>query len=253
MHGHANCRLGERGRQVSGAHADRRSLGDLQNAVRISATSKFTLSRGTCAARALLLAGVALIIITVAHAQVIVAHTTLSNFGGGPADGSIRGGSTWAGQVTQNTGSITVGGTARDDNGWGDTGLSLDASAFGYLNIVAQRNPGHAASSLFVQFEDRFLNTYIVSVDATVFTLDAPNLVQIALGVWPSGFDPTQITGWNIGGGGLGTTDFRMTLDSLEFTTSAIPEPTSAAIVGSAVFALVLLRRLGKRRRSSLG
>ena len=51
------------------------------------------------------------------------ANLILTNFA--PTDpGSARAGTSWVGQVTQNANTLTVGGTAADDNGWGTTGLA---------------------------------------------------------------------------------------------------------------------------------
>jgi hypothetical protein len=53
---------------------------------------------------------------------------------------------------------------------------------------------------------------------------------------------------WSLGGGGLGTVDFRMSFDSLGFTATAIPEP---AAVGSAAALLALGAAAWRRARSS--
>jgi hypothetical protein len=71
------------------------------------------------------------------------------------------------------------------------------------------------------------------------------------LAAWTVDFGPTHITGWSLGGGGLGTENFRMTFDTLAFTTSAIPEPsTYAALLGLTALALAALRRKTRSRSS---
>ncbi len=168
----------------------------------------------------------------------------VSSFGGGSTDGAVRTGTTWTGQVTQHADTLAVGGTARDDNGWGATHVSLDASGMSYLNIVAQRNAGHAASTLSIQFEDYSLQTKVVSVSTSQFAFGAMTLVQVPLTGWTIDFGPSQITSWSLGGGSVGTVDFRMTFDSLSFTTTAIPEPaTYAAFLALATLALAAHRR----------
>ncbi len=157
---------------------------------------------------------------------------TLSSFSSGSGDsGSVRTGTSWVNNVTLQADSLTVGGTARDENGWGATGLTLDASAMNYLLVTARRDPGHTASTLFVQFEDLYLRTDVVSVSTSLFATTALTPVTVPLTGWTVDFGPSHITGWSIGGGGLGTESFRMTFDTLAFTTSAIPEPSTYALM----------------------
>ncbi len=176
----------------------------------------------------------------------ILATLLLSAFSPGFLDGgSERTGTSWVGNVTRHADSITVGGTARDENGWGVTGLSLDASAMNSLVITAQRDPGNTATTLFVQFEDLLLRTRIVSVSTSAFALGSLTTVTVPLTAWTIDFGPAQITGWSIGGGGVGTEDFRFTFGRLELSTaSAIPEPgTTAALLGAAVLAVTIIRK----------
>jgi len=177
----------------------------------------------------------------------------LSGFsGGGGADGGVRTGTTWVGQVTQQTGTLTVGGTARDDNGWGATHLSVDASGMSYLNITAQRNAGNGAETLFVQFEDFSLRTKVVSVGTAQFAVGSMTVVQVPLSGWTIDFGPSQIVSWSLGGGGVGSVDFRMTFDSLAFSATAIPEPAAAGAWAALVACgAATWRRLRRRARRS--
>jgi hypothetical protein len=175
------------------------------------------------------------------------ASILLSAFAPLPESGAVRSGTSWVGQVTQNANSITVGGSAADDNGWGAGGLSLNASAMTFLSITAQRDAGNQAPTLFIQFEDRNLRTTVFSVDTSLFALGLPSTVQIPLANWTIDFGATDIASWSIGGGSVGTVPFRMTFDEIRFTTTAIPEPsTYAAIFGalSLVGAAVWRRRV---------
>jgi hypothetical protein len=169
-------------------------------------------------------------------------------FGGAAGDGAVRSGTTWVGQVTQQSGMIAVGGTARDDNGWGASGLALDATGQTFLNITAQRDAGNLAPTLFIQFEDLSLRTKVVSVSTSLFAFGSPTLVQVPLNGWTIDFGPSQIVSWSLGGGGLGTVDFRMSFDSLGFTATAIPEP---AAVTSAAALLALGAAAWRRGRRS--
>ena len=173
----------------------------------------------------------------------------VSGFNGGTSDGAVRTGTTWVGQVTQHEGTLTVGGAARDDNGWGAKHLSLNASGMQYLNITAQRDAGHLAPTLFIQFEDLNLQTKVVAVSTSQFTPGSQTLVQVPLSGWTIDFGPSQITSWSLGGGSVGTTDFRMTFDSITFTTTAIPEPAAFGVMlaGLSVLGTAAWRR---RRRS---
>lgn len=174
----------------------------------------------------------------------------LSGFSGGSTDGAVRSGTTWVGQTTQHADTLSVGGTARDDNGWGATRLSVDASAMLYLNITAQRDAGHAAPTLFIQFEDLSLQTKVISVGTSHFALGMQTLVQVPLTGWTIDFGPGQITSWSLGGGSVGTTDFRMTFDSLSFTATAIPEPAGIAAIAAAAALFAAVRRRNRWRPS---
>jgi len=146
-----------------------------------------------------------------APAQTIV----LDTFDTGSATGSPRTGTSWVGQVTQNPTSITVGGTATDVNGWGATGLTLNATGMNFLTITAQRNPASTAAIFALQFEDRSLVTRVVSVNAAAFAVATPTKVQIPLPTSPAGFSLSQIVSWSLGGGDLGTALWSMTVDLL--------------------------------------
>ncbi len=175
----------------------------------------------------------------------------LDTFNASGGSGSERPSTSWVGQVTQNAGSITVGGGARNDNGWGATSLNLDATGLMFLTVTAQRDPGHAASSLFLQLEDRAAstNTHVIAIDTSLFGLGVATRVQVPVGSWSSQFLVDAIGSWSIGGGGVGTLDFRMTLFNVELTSTAIPEPaTIASVCGLAVFGIALHRR--RRARS---
>jgi hypothetical protein len=179
----------------------------------------------------------------------------LDSFDAGSANGSVRPLTTWVGQVTQNPTSITISGTARNDNGWGANSLNLDATGLTFLNVTAQRDPGHAGSSLFLQLEDRAAstNTHVIAIDTSLFAIGSPTMVQVPIGAYSPQFLANAIGSWSIGGGGVGTDDFRMTLYNLELTATAIPEPaTVAAGLGVAAFGVGLLRRRRSRSGSSV-
>ncbi len=172
----------------------------------------------------------------------------ISSFNGDAASGATIAGSSWVGQVTQNAGYITIGGTARNDNGWGADHVSLNATGMNFITITAQRDAGNATGSLFLQFEDVHFRTQVFSLSTSSFAIGTPTQAQIVLGVWSGSFDFTQIVGWSIGGGNVGNNDFRMSLHNVEFAASAIPEPsTYAAFFGVAALATAAVRR--RRRR----
>jgi len=177
----------------------------------------------------------------------------LSSFTGDAASGAVIPTSTWAGNVTQNSGYITIGGTARDDNGWRATGLSLDLSAMNFITLTAQRDPGNATGSLFLQFEDFNSRPITFSLSTSAFAVGSPTQAQIVLGVWSGDFDFTHVVSWSIGGGGVGTNDFRLSLHQVEFGASAIPEPsTSATLMGLVALAAAAYRRCSVRNPGTL-
>src|SRR5688500_16427063 len=109
--------------------------------------------------RSLSLALACVSLVVTAAGQVV-----LDNFNAGSATGAVRAGTSWVNNVTHSATTISVGGTARDDNGWGATGQSINASTLNFLSVTAQRDTGHAATSFVIQFEDRNLNTQVFSV-----------------------------------------------------------------------------------------
>ncbi len=100
---------------------------------------------------------------------------------------------------------------------------------------------------MFIQFEDLSLRTKIVSVSASQFAVGTMTLVQVPLTGWTIDFGPSQIVSWSLGGGSVGTTDFRMTFDSLSLTATAIPEPATVALLA----ATAVLGATAWRRRKS--
>lgn len=175
------------------------------------------------------------------------AFQVLSSFA--PTDpGAVRAGTSWVGQVTQNASSLTVAGSAADDNGWGASGLSLNAASYTYLIITAQRDAGNGTPTLFLQFEDRSSRTKVFSVSTSLFAVGSPTAVQIPLSGWTIDFGSNDIFAWSIGGGSVGTVPLRMTFDEVAFSVSAIPEPAaSAAILAAVGLAAAAIHR---RRRS---
>jgi len=173
--------------------------------------------------RSLLLA-FALALTGTALGQVVV----LDAFNAGATTGSVRPGTSWVNNVTPGATTLTVGGTARDDNGWGATGQAINATGMNFLAITAQRDAGHAAAAFVIQFEDRNLNTQVFTLGASAFATGGLTTVLIPLTGWAANFDRTQIAGWSIGGGTVGTAAFRMTLDHLALTATASPDSAVA-------------------------
>ena len=166
--------------------------------------------------------------LTVARAQTIV----LDNFNSGTATGAAKAGTSWVGNTTQNATTLTVGGTAKDDNGYGVTGLNINYSAMTYVRITAQRDSGNVNPSFVVAFEDAGLNSGgIFSVSSAAFAVGTLTQVQIPISSWGAGFDPAQIAGWSIGGGSVGTTAFRMTIDHLALSSSLLPLTGGGTII----------------------
>lgn len=149
------------------------------------------------------------------------ADLTVENFNNPGATGAVILNSTWVGNLTRNPNTIAVAGNARDDNGWGAIGQSLNATGMAYVTIFAQRDAGNVAPSLVVQFEDVQLRTHTLSVSTSLFAVGTITAVQIPLGTSTNGFDFARITGWSIGGGTSGVVAFRMTLDHLTLSASA--------------------------------
>jgi hypothetical protein len=150
----------------------------------------------------------------------------LDSFAQPGAQGAVLPASSWAaaGNVIRLPEAIAVTGTARDDNGWGATGLNVDARAMAYVTLVAQSEAGNQAGSLVFQLEDAALRTHTIAVPTAQFALGVRTSVQVPLGAWPAPtvFDAARITGWTLGGGTVGLVPFRMTLDQVTLTATAV-------------------------------
>lgn len=150
----------------------------------------------------------------------------LDSFAQPGAQGAVLPASSWAaaGNVIRLPEAIAVTGTARDDNGWGATGLNVDARAMAYVTLVAQSDAGNQAGSLVFQLEDAALRTHTIAVPTAQFALGVRTTVQVPLGAWPAPtvFDAARITGWTLGGGTVGLVPFRMTLDQVTLTATAV-------------------------------
>ena len=158
----------------------------------------------------------------------------LDNFNTGTVRGAPIVGYSWVSQVTQNAQSITVGGTARDDNGWGATGLSLNLSGLNYVRITAQRDAGNLNQSVALQLVNNdTLDTLIVSVASSAFLQGTMTQVQIPIASLLGIFDLSNIGDWSLGGTlpPPGTLAFRMTIDHLAMSNSLLPLTGGGTIV----------------------
>lgn len=175
------------------------------------------------------------------------AQVVLDDFNTGTATGAEIGGTSWVGQTTLNGTTLTVGGTAKDENGWGTTSVNVNATGMNYLVLAAQLDVGNAAPFFAIQFEDSALSTHVMSVTTSSFLVGSMSTVYVAIGAWTGGFDITQITGWTIGGGNPAAPNaFRMTFDNiaLSATGAPVPEPsTYAMIAGVLALGFVAWRR----------
>lgn len=171
---------------------------------------------------------------------------SLESFGKPGATGAVIVGSTWEGNITQSATTLTVGGTALDDNGWQwiATGAPIDATDMAQLSLTASRNTGNQAQFIFVQFEDIHANTVMYTFDTSAFATGTLTTVNLDLH-WTGGFDYKNITGWTLGGGDPfgGGADMRMTFDQMSFSLVAIPEPATYAALPGIALALALVRR----------
>lgn len=162
-----------------------------------------------------------------------------------PDPWGVRAGTSWVGNITQNSTTITIGGTAKDDNGWGVTGLNLNATGLTNLFVTAQLEAGNAATSFTIQFEDAALSTQVFSVSSTAFTVGSMTTVNIPVAFNLRAFDAAHISGWNIGGGSTGILAFNFTFDNLLLS---VPEPSTYALLALGL-GVVLVPVLRRRRR----
>jgi autotransporter-associated beta strand protein len=140
-------------------------------------------------------------------------------------------GASWVGSLTQNATTMTVGSPATNTNGYGVTDLNLNASAMTYVRITARRDVGNLNPFFVIQFEDPALNTAVFSVSSSAFNVGTLTQVQIPVSSWGFDFVQAQIAGWSIGGGDVGTTAFRMTIDHLAMSNALLPLTGGGTIV----------------------
>ncbi len=172
--------------------------------------------------------------VTAARGQIVVLDTFDAGTATGRVDTSLNG-TTWVGNVVQNATSITVGGGAMDSSGWLGNGLTLNLTGANFLTITAQRNTGHTAPVVSIQFDDTNLGTQIFTIPASLFSTTALTTVTVPIS-FTSGFDAANITSWHLGGGTTGSTAFRMTFST--FTASAT-SPVATVITTEPVDRLV--------------
>lgn len=91
-----------------------------------------------------------------------------------------------------------------------------------FVTIFAKVDSGNAAPSLVFQLIDSALKSHLVSVSTSLFASGAITAVQVPLGTFPDGFNRANITEWTIGGGTNGIVAFRMTLDHLTLSATAV-------------------------------
>jgi hypothetical protein len=147
---------------------------------------------------------------------------SVENFNNPGATGAVILGSSWVNNVTRGPDAITVAGTALDINGWGASGQSIDATGMAFVTIFAKVDSGNVAPSLVLQLIDSALKSHLVSVSTSLFASGAITAVQVPLGTFPDGFNRANITEWTIGGGTNGIVAFRMTLDHLTLSATAL-------------------------------
>lgn len=168
------------------------------------------------------------LLMTAASAQSI----ELESFGQPGAQGTVVASSTWAaaGNVVRLPSTIVVAGTSKDDNGWAASRLNLDLRAMKYVTIIAQRDPGNEAGFLVLEFVDGALRTHPVSVSTAQFAVGVMTAVQFPIGTWPGSFDASAVAEWSLGGGTPGLVPFRMTLDQIFLSATAVSGPPTISV-----------------------
>jgi len=176
---------------------------------------------------------------------------TLDDFNTGTTTGSAISGTSWVGQLTQGATTLTVGGAALSDSGWGAVNLTLpDVSSYSFVALTLQLSADNAASNIFVSFDDGS-SVQTVTFQTSSFSQLAMSTVYVPV-AWT--INTTTVEAWNIGGGeappGTGTPAFRMAFDNLALsaTGAPVPEPsTYALIAGCLALGAVVWRRRSVR------
>jgi hypothetical protein len=122
-----------------------------------------------------------------------------------------------------------------------------------FIAITGQIDVGNSSPSFVVEFDDVNLNSAVFHTSMSNFQIGVMSTVNIAIGSWGNGFDYTNIVSWSIGGGSIGTIPFRMTLDNLELSSTALSQPSTGSavpdngnvlsLIAATASSLALLRR----------
>jgi hypothetical protein len=135
-------------------------------------------------------------------------------------------GPNWGTSITREDDWITIGPNALDTNGWGASGLSIDARTMQNVTVKVRFNTGNLAPFLNVTLYDSQLRALSLSLNITSFAQNVFTTIDIPIAV-PAGdsFDLSTVSEWNIGGGSTGTAALRMSFDHLSLTGGQAPTP----------------------------
>lgn len=177
------------------------------------------------------------------------ASITINNFSSLVADGATFS-FTWAGAGTQEISFYTIGPSATNQGSFSIAPTSwesgFDLTQGGILSgiaLTARFNPGNAVSSVYVEFTDS--NFEVASGEFSGFTSEF-STVTVDFSSFSSSnpFDFSSITSWGISGGSLtGGSDVRVSFDNI----AAVPEPSSALLLGLGAAGVYFLRRRQKQ------
>ena len=144
---------------------------------------------------------------------------------------------------------------ASDDNGWGRVGLSLNASAMQHIWITGKLESSNATTTLSVTLGTdlgasvAYANFQIPITTPGNFVTGALTTVSVpfsSAATVDTGFSISNISEWSIGGGANppGANAFNMTLDHLQLSATAVPEPsTYAVLAGLSALGVAFMRR----------
>lgn len=193
-----------------------------------------------------LIASIALIAVSSSYGQILISNfSSIGTQAFDPFNGNWNSGSPLANQFIQGIGFISIapvdGGNPAGDGSFDANfvGASpLNFSSISSISLTARIDAGNAISSVLIQILDSAFTQIGTAIFATASFTSSFTTVSSAFVVGGGGVI-TDATFWSLAGDGIASNSIRMSFDNV----SAVPEPSSLALVVLGMAAVAVSRR----------